>query len=272
LNASTQREWTRWIGRIRAKFGAGPLEAFEARRFKRPLLAWRDTFAGSPRNADYGMQVMRRLLSWGVERGRLTVNLAEGVPALYRNDRADVIIEPHELALFRDKRPRAHGDALALACYTGLRRGDLVALTWAEIDDLAIRRKTLKSRGRREAVIPLTDDARALLADLPRTAVQVLTHSKGKPWRADSLTHAIEAGFTALGIEKRLHDARGTYATMLMRAGFDDRAIAEALAWAPTRVAAIRRKYVDGKAIVLSAIERLRNAKCQTPVKRDGSD
>lgn len=274
LAMSTQREWRRWIDKARIQFGSGPLKAIEDRRFRGPLLKWRDSFAASPRSADYAMQVIGRVLSWGVSRGRLSVNVAEGVPSLYSSDRSEIIIEPHELAAFRATRPRKHGDALALACFTGLRRGDLVGLRWDQIDDLAIRVRTRKSRGKREAVIPLIDEARALIAALPRNAVQVLTHSRGGPWRPNSLTHVVEAGFDELMIEKRLHDARGTFATMLARAGFSDAEIAEAMGWAPERVAAIRRKYVDGRAVLLSAIERIRNANCKTTVKqreaRDG--
>lgn len=272
LEASTRFQWLRHVEKLRAKFGSGPLAAFEDRRMKRHVLAYRDAIAHAPRTADMAMQVLRRILSWGVARGRLAINIAEGIPALYRVDRAHIVIEPHELARFRAARPKAHGDALALACATGLRRGDLCALTWNEVDDLAIRRRTLKSKRRREAVIPLTDEARAVLAALPRVSTTVLTHTQGRPWRPASLTQAVRRGFEALGIDKHLHDARGTFATMLARAGFSDSEIAEAMGWAESDVRTIRRKYVDRAAIVISAVERLRNAPGKTPVKREGGD
>ena len=59
---------------------------------------------------------------------------------------------------------------------------------------------------------------------------------------------------------KTLHDLRGTFATRLMRKGFDDREIYEILAWEPGKSAGIRRRYISRQAVVLSAIERMRHS------------
>jgi len=58
---------------------------------------------------------------------------------------------------------------------------------------------------------------------------------------------------------KTLHDLRGTFATRLMRRGFEDREIDEILSWEPGKSARIRRRYISrSKAVVISAIERMR--------------
>jgi len=67
-------------------------------------------------------------------RAAVTINVAEGIPKLYRGgDRAEIIWTDEELARFRTT-AIAMGlehvaDAADLACGTGLRRHDLVTLT-----------------------------------------------------------------------------------------------------------------------------------------------
>ena len=57
---------------------------------------------------------------------------------------------------------------------------------------------------------------------------------------------------------KTLHDLRGTFATRLMRRGFEDREIDEILGWETGKSARIRRRYISRKAVVEAAIERMR--------------
>jgi hypothetical protein len=47
-------------------------------------------------------------------------------------------------------------------------------------------------------------------------------------------------------------------ATRLMCAGFEDREIDEILVWEIGKSARIRRRYISRKAVVISAIERMR--------------
>ena len=58
-------------------------------------------------------------------------------------------------------------------------------------------------------------------------------------------------------VGKNFHDLRGTAATRLCLAGFDDREISEMIGWSVARVAEVRRKYVDKRLIVRNAVERL---------------
>jgi len=50
--------------------------------------------------------------------------------------------------------------AVDLAAHTGLRKSDLLRLSWSHIGEDAITFSTGKSRGRREAIIPMYDDLR----------------------------------------------------------------------------------------------------------------
>ena len=66
-----------------------------------------------------------------------------------------------------------------------------------------------------------------------------------------------DGGHFGGGVGKNFHDLRGTAATRLCLAGFDDREISEMIGWSVARVAEVRRKYVDKRLIVRNAVERL---------------
>lgn len=148
--------------------------------------------------------------------------------------------------------------AFKLAAWTGLPRGDLIALRWSEVGDLYISRKRNKTDV--DTVIPLFDETRALLKLFPKTAVTVVTSKRGKPFTARGFAMAVERARTKAGVAegKTLHDVRGTFATRLMRADFQDREIDEILGWETGKSQRIRRRYISRRAVVINAIERMR--------------
>jgi len=92
----------------------------------------------------------------------------------------------------------------------------LLRLSWSHIEEDAIVFATGKSRGRREAIIPLYDELRILLARIPRRATTVLTNSRKRPWTADGFGSSFNAAKRAAGIANKdlhFHDLRGTAAT-----------------------------------------------------------
>lgn len=289
LSASTKREWMRWLDRIcqdgdgAHDIGGLPWAALDDRRVRADLLAWRDQWADRPRAADYAMQVLGRVLSWGVDRGLLALNAAAGVEQLYRSNRADQIWTDDEVSRFTKaaKSPEV-GFIVALACHTGLRREDLARLSWAHVGDLAIVMPTGKSRGRRTAVIPITEGCRDLLnavrtqqavrlAELravaarkkrpePPEPLTVLTNTRGRAWSVSGLEHQVidtKAAATP-PIDKHLHDARGAFATRLRRVGLTAPEIADVLGWEEERVERLLATYVDQDAIVRDIARRIR--------------
>ena len=194
--------------------GGLTFKALDDRRVKADLLDWRDQWADRPRSADYGIQVLSRLLSWGVGRGLLAINAAAGIEQLYQSDRADQIWTADEVTRFADaaKSPEV-GYIVRLACLTGLRREDLAQLCWSHVGDLAIVKPTGKSRGRRTAVVPLLDETQQLLKEIrtqqdrrhaelvasaerkkrpaPPKPLTVLSNTRGKPWSVDGLEHQV---------------------------------------------------------------------------------
>jgi integrase len=251
------------------------------------VMKWRDERAATPRSADMGITVLRELLKFGRLRGRVRINVAEGVPHLYKGaDRADIIWTPEDMEAFRVaaielKRPLLY-DGLRLASLTGLRRADLVSLTWDHLSEFAIVKTALKkSRGKRhKAVVPMTDDLEKLLIEL-RTRKRkegvntVLVNERGRSWtpagfggsmsfgkvRDKAVIVHIEEGDDGEPVmrPKHLHDARGTFCTYLLtECELTDDDAARIMGWSPGRVAKIRSTYVDSAAVVISLSERMR--------------
>jgi integrase len=287
LAQSTRRVWGGHLDAIDTRWGSKPISVWDDHRMVGKVMKWRDERATTPRSADMGITVLRELLKFGRLRGRIRINVAEGVPPLYRGGgRADIIwtagdIEAFRIAAIEAKRP-ALFDGLRLAALTGLRLADLVSLTWEHVGEAAIIKTALKkSRGRRhKAVVPVTEPLRGLLEEL-RTRKRkdgvntVLVNERGASWTAAgfggsgsfgmvrdkaNIIH-VEEGADGHSLErkKHLHDVRGTFCTILLtECELTDEDAARIMAWSPARVARIRSTYVDSAAVVISLAERMR--------------
>jgi integrase len=220
---------------------------------------WRNQWADKPRTADFGMQVLSRVLSYAVDPlGKIAGNPCEGIKQLYSADRSEIIWTDADLVQLKASCSPAMAYAVDLAVHTGMRQGDLVRLCWSHIGADAIIIPTGKSKRRREAIVPLYDDLRAVLQSIPKRSTVVLSNNRGRPWTSGTLaTMFIRAKKTA-GIEDlHFHDLRGTAATKFYVAGLSERVIAEILGWEEEQVAGIIRRYVGRNAATRAAIAQL---------------
>lgn len=262
LADTTKRVWGRWFDPIRDEFGALSTRQFDRPHVRVDIKRWRNKWKDKPRTADTGKQVLSRILSFAVAEGGLGSNPCEGVPNLYEANRADIIWESADLALLCEHASKEVGQAARLAALTGLRQADLLKLSWSHVGAHAIEIKTGKSRGRRTATAPITDDVRQLLADIPRRSTRVLTNSDGNPWKG--FGSSWNKAMKLCGLAERdlhFHDLRGTAATNLYRANFTIREIAETLAWSEDKVERLIDRYVKRDEIMLDRIRRLEGSK-----------
>src|SRR6516165_8440637 len=71
----TRADYIKHIKAIEKEFGDFPLSALTDRRTRGIFMAWRDRLAvNSRRQADYAWQVLRRVLSWALDRGLVLAN------------------------------------------------------------------------------------------------------------------------------------------------------------------------------------------------------
>jgi len=261
LAAATRRDYRLWLDRISQRFGKAPLAAFADPRIRGDIIAWRDTWADRPRTADKASVMMATLLGWAVERAMLPVNHAARIRQLHRANLSDQVWEDRHWhavrALDSEGQPVVPAHvvrALELASMTGLRLGDLVRLTWAEVGDKAIILTTRKRGGR--AVIPVYPELRAWLDALPHRSGPVLLNSRGKAWTESGL-ETVWQRTKPKEFDRRIHDLRGTYVTWLAVKGLTDEEIARIVGWTAKRIAAIRARYVDEARVVVSLVDRL---------------
>jgi integrase len=257
LALSTRRQWGPWLDRIANYFDLS-IAAFDHPKIRPVIRAWRNRYTAKPRAADMGIQVLSRVCAYAVEQGKLAANPCEGIKALYSSERAEIIWTDSDIVRIKQVASPEVGHAIDLAATTGLRRGDLLRLSWSHIEDNAIVISTGKSKYRRQALIPLYDGLRDVLARIPKRSPTLLTNSKGRPWTGDGFGTMFSNAKRAADIDDlHFHDLRGTAATRFYVAGLSERVIAEILGWSEANVAAIIRKYVDRTAATRAVIAQL---------------
>jgi integrase len=262
LADSTKRNWSPWLDRISQYFGELRIVQFDRPEKIRPIIRrWRNRWADTPRAADYGVQVLSRVLSYAVDPlGKITSNPCEGIKQLYSANRSEIIWTDSDIADLKKFSVVEIADAVDLAACTGLRLSDLIRLSWTHIKEDRIEITTGKSKHRRMAIIPLYDELRDLLARIPRRATTVLTNSKRHPWRTNGFGTAFNRAKIAASMNDRdlhFHDLRGTAATRFYVAGLSERAIAEIMGWEEEHVAKIIRRYVDRTAATKELIRQI---------------
>jgi integrase len=215
LAERTRRDYVDKIKLIEAKFGDFPLSALSARGARAVFMEWRDKLAAtSRRQADYALQVLARILSWGHNRGLVSANPCARGGRLYRGSRVDKIWTADDEAAFLKSASAHFHLPLLLALWTGQRQGDLLRLPWSAYDGTHIRLRQRKTGAR--VVIPVGAPLKAALDAAKKHGPLILTNSWRRPWTS----HGFQASW---GIAARkagivgvtFHDLRGTAVTRL---------------------------------------------------------
>lgn len=261
LAESTRKSWGPWLDHIRDDLGKLSVKTFDRPEVRQVIKRWRGKWSATPRAADTGKQVLSAMLSYAVEEGLLSTNPCFGISNLYSTNRAEIIWTPEDIDRLLAVASPEIGWALRLACLTGLRKGDLLKLSWSHIGDLSIDMGTGKSGGTKTAEVPLYAELRILLAEIPKRSTTVLTSSNERPWSKGGFSSSWNKAKIAVGESVlHFHDARGTAATKFHLAGFAPEEIAEILAWEKDKVERILNRYVRRGALLRAKIERLDSA------------
>lgn len=222
----TRREYDRYLDVIRAKFGKTPFFMLQDPRYRGELKKWRDGMAGKPRTADYAWTTLARILSFGKDRGKLSVNIAEKGGRLYSADRTENIwTEEHLQKLFAVATDEIKA-AVIFALWTGQRKGDLLVAPWSDYDGKTIKVKQSKTGAR--VRIPCGKELKDILDAMPRRSTLILTNTKKKmPWTSDGFDTSFQKAKAKAGItDLTFHDLRGTAVTRLAMAGCNNSQIA----------------------------------------------
>lgn len=225
---SSQRAYLAYLREIEDRFGDLPLAALSNPSVRGDFLQWRDERKDKPRTADYAMSVLARVLSFGKNRGRITINPCEKIGRLYGADRTEKVWGADQIKKFCAVASDELQVALMLALWTGQRQGDLLRLTWNNYDGERIRLRQSKSKRRGKApktvMIPVGGPLKDLL-DAERKAhgkkrLCVLANTLGEQWTSDGFRSSWAKACDRAKIEGlTFHDLRGTAVTRLALAG-----------------------------------------------------
>lgn len=227
-----------YVGLIERRLGWMALSDLNDRRARDDFYELRDKHADQPAKADKIMNVLRRLLSWAYERGRIEINHAINIPHLVSSSasRSDFVwTEENEAAFLAVAKPEMAA-LFRMALLTGLRQSDLCALRWSDIDGdwLVVKpAKTLQSTAVAvhlpiHALPPLAET----IAGLARCSEFILTTDHyGQPWTPENLKKRWRQTMATPGAglattDLRFHDIRGTTVTRLYSAGCTDAEVA----------------------------------------------
>ena len=155
---------------------------------------------------------------------------------LHRDPEAPAVGESEALARAAENRQDA--DLVRVAAFTGLRRGELVALRWSDVElgacKIVVRRavsanqETTSTKSRRARGVPLPSQAAAALFRL-RERDEFVAHDDfvfsnrmGRRIDGSALRRWVERARDAARLRKlRFHDLRHTYGSLLVAGGVD---------------------------------------------------
>jgi integrase len=146
-------------------------------------------------------------------------------------------VKPEEVEA-QSAEDRQDADIIRVAAYAGLRRGELIALHWRDVD-LAKRKITVRrsvsggeelqsTKGRRFREVPIPDQAMAALRRLQRRGEfvspddYVFANRYGRRIDGSALRRRFQRARDAAALEPlRFHDLRHTYGSLLVAGGVD---------------------------------------------------
>jgi integrase len=183
---------------------------------------------------------LRAIYRREVSRGRVAVNPTSGLELPAVRGKRDRIASPVEAAKLIASLPIGDRALWATAMYAGLRRGELMALRWPQVDlavgVIRVERGwddqegeiELKSRASRRKV-PIVPVLRDYLVEhkLRCDHDQALAFGTGAhPFRPGAVTSRADAAWEQAKLQRiTLHEARHTFASLLIAAGVNAKAI-----------------------------------------------
>ena len=218
---ATQRDNVHEMKSIRAVFG----RMTPARIEPVHVYEFRDKLAtkSGPTQANLHLALLKHIFVKAIEWGAIKTHPARDVrkiPVIAR----DRYVEDWEFSLVYGLAPETLQVAMDLAVLTGLRRGDLLALTRSQVRDDGIHVTLAKSvrRSPKKIIIEWSDELRAVIARAkkikPQVRQYIVATKSGKPFTASGFSTAWDRAMTKAekaGLESRFHfhDLRAKSAT-----------------------------------------------------------
>ena len=222
LSAKTTEEVDLALGLVRDALGNMPVAAVRrkhVRKFHNGLLR-----KASRSKANKTVKWLRRLLRYAIELDVRENNPADAMD-LQANPGRRIRWTVDEIAAVRDAAMAIGHRPLAMAIHLGYdtaqRLGDILALRWDQYDGEGLT--FVQAKTGKEVWMPLSTESRAMLADTPRTAVQVIVSERtGRPFASNvAFDRAFRRALAVSGArpELQFRDLRRTAASEILSGG-----------------------------------------------------
>ncbi|WP_143181934.1 tyrosine-type recombinase/integrase [Thalassospira sp. TSL5-1] len=231
---------------------------------RKHVLSYRDRFASTPRTANYYMQVMRLLFTFGIDHGWMKQNPALR-PKQLKTGEGHRPWEEWEIDAYRKTWPvdTVERVAFELLINTGQRGGDVAKMTRQQAykGEISVAQDKTKER----LWIPQSNDLRAVLTPwlASHDHMVILTTETGRPFKIDYFRRVMREARAKAELPKDLssHGLRYTAARILKELGCDTETIQSITGHRTEQMA---RKYSDKKRRSKVAIDRLNQARLET--------
>ncbi len=217
------------------------------------------------RFANYVLQVLSRLFSWGGRRGMMVGNPAAGVEHVRRPRDARKVNRAWreaEINAVLKAAPPALLVPIALGRYTGLREGDVIRITWAAYDGLAF--ETRQGKTGAPIWIPAHKRLRKILDEARKdSSPQIVIGTRGQPFTENGFQSRFFKFIRKLAAEGKVgtgltfHGLRHTAGKMMADVGCDTGTIAAVLGHADEKMATHYSSEADQRRRAKAAIVKL---------------
>ena len=237
VRASTLHDYTRDVERyVSPDLGPIPLSKVNARMIQ-ALLS--DILArGHVTTADKVRRLLRQAFGWALRMEYVNENPMLRIEPIRKGRPNRGAWTPQQLVAFlRAAKGSAYFPIFYAAVSTGMRKGELLALEWRDIQDGMILVRRTVSRAAKDGVaepktpdgyrrVPLSADLAAVLAKARKGSDLVFPSRTGHRISGTNLTRALRRIAVAAGVPViRFHDLRRTSASLLARANVPPSAI-----------------------------------------------
>ncbi|HPJ96983.1 MAG TPA: site-specific integrase, partial [Syntrophales bacterium] len=177
----------------------------------------------SPQTVKLTLALLRRIVRYGMaKKGIPGLSFSLKLPSV-NNEVIETLSEKQMAKLL--KALRESGDVqvshlMLLALYTGMRKGELLKLQWADVDFDTGFIRLREPKGKRDVSIPMNESARELLSKHPRTGNFVFCADSGRQFH--DVRKRIERIRIAADLPRDfrpLHGLRQMFATTLANSG-----------------------------------------------------
>lgn len=242
LTGSTYKGYVSLSRAVDAALGSLPLRAITTAELERFMEKQARREIGEemkrlrPATVNRMVMFVSSALTSAAKKGYITSNPARNVAKLREDNAKPRHFTDEEEGRIMSFLPGWMRPIVTFALHTGMRRGEILQLTWADVSLEEGNIRVSKAKNHKPRHVRMNAVVRGLMERLKPAAEAwerspyVFPNPDGKPWNGASVSHAFDRALTKAGVESaNFHVCRHTFASRLAQAGVPLNTIRELL-------------------------------------------